>query len=37
MFDRHKGTFFRKENGAGTNKETMYMGVNFSFKKCYTS
>ena len=32
MFDRHKGTFFfPKENGIGTNWETVYMGVNFFF------
>ena len=37
MFDRHKGTFFPKENGIGTYQKTVYMGVKFSFKKWYIS
>ena len=37
MFDRHKKSIFPKEEVISTNKETVYMVVNFSFKKWYTS
>ena len=37
MLDRHKGEFFQKEKSIHTNKETVYMGVHFSFKKWYIS
>ena len=37
MFDRHKGAFFQKKRYIHTNKENVYMGVYFSFKKWLTS
>ena len=37
MFDKHKRAFVPKEKKNSTNEETVYMGVNFSFNKWYTS